>query len=610
MTTTGVRLRFAPPSGDPMKQLKPTFLASSLGALLLSTAASTAFAQAPPTNTTPQDINRTSPPPRDGERRVTTTGISTISLCPFRESSIPVTINSVTVEGSTVLPPSSIDRSYKSVRGQATTLSVVCTIRENLILEYRRLGFPLTRIELVEQRIGSDGAIKFRAVEAGLASVNVIDNAKSAPFTNIVEGYADRLKGAAVGRPLKWAEIERFALLMRDTPGVVARLEMRPGQNAVQVEPNAPAAENAPVTTPATIAPLDLFVTIEPPERFGGFISLQRNSADVFGRYAGVIGGQIRGVMPWGGDELSGVLYSTQTGRQAVASLAYEWRHASGLLLKASGAYAETSPGRSFAQLDLVGQSTSFTLSAAYPFVLRSAVQVESTLGFDYVDQDNFIFEDQSISSDQIRVGSLKTSVLWRDVEQRRSKASGWVEYRQGLDTLDATQVGDPMLSRVGADPQASLWRVRGEGEFRVRRNWAGVAVAADAQFADDPLVSFEQYQVGNLTFGRGYDPGTVTGDQGYGARIELLGGRYQPEGYDQFMIEPFAFHDWANVERFTGPPQFRERDLASYGAGVRFRYADRASLEVGVAQAVHKASVLDVKEPPPQFLMNFTVQF
>jgi hemolysin activation/secretion protein len=594
-----------------MKQLNTTLLASSLGAFLLSTAAGAAFAQQ---TTTPQDINRATPPPRDGSNRVTTTGVGTISLCPFADSQIPVTINKVVIEGSTVLSQRSIDKSYDEVRGQPRTLSVVCDIRQNLIVEYRRLGFPLTRVELVEQRIGAEGVLRFRAVEAGLTSVNVVDNAKVAPFTNIVEAYAEQLKNHSVGQPLKWANVERFALLMRDTPGVVARLELRPGATApttVQVEPNAaPAAADAPVTTPATLAPLDLFVTIEPPERYGGFISLQRNSADVFGRYAGVVGGQMRGVMPWGGDELSAVLYSTQTGRQAVGSLTYEWRHASGLTLKGMAAYAETKPGRAFAPLDLKGESTSFQLTASYPFILRSALQVEGGVGFDYVDQDNFIFEDQSISNDQIRVASSKVSVLWRDVEQRRARASGWVEYRQGLDSFDATQPGDPMLSRIDADPQAPLWRVRAEGEFRLRRNWPGVAVAADAQMADDVLVAYEQYQVGNLTFGRGYDPGTITGDEGYGGRVELLGGRYAPEGYDQVQIEPFVFHDWAHVERLSASAIEPDRDVASWGGGVRFRYADRFSFEIGGAQAVHKASVLDVKEPAPQFLMNLTVQF
>ena len=364
-----------------MKQLNSTILASSLGALLLSTA-STAFAQAPPTRpVTPQDINRASPPPRDGTGRVNTVGQGTISLCPFASSTIPVTINRVEIDGSSVLTQADIDRSYAALRGQPTTLAAVCDIRERLILDYRRHGFPLTRVELPEQRIGAEGTIRFHAVEAGLASVQVRDDAKSAPFTNVVDGFVERLREDTVGKPLKWAEVERFALLMRDTPGLVARLEMRPGSvapgAAASAESATPDPATAPVTTPANIAPLDLFVTVEPPSRYSGFISLQRNSADVFGRYAGAVGGSISGIMPWGGDELSGVLYSTQTGRQAVGQVAYEWHHGSGLELKASAAYAETKPGRTFAPLDLKGQSTSLNVSASYPFILRSAIQIQ-----------------------------------------------------------------------------------------------------------------------------------------------------------------------------------------------------------------------------------------
>ncbi len=592
-----------------MKHLSHSVLASSIGAFLLSTAASGAWAQAPvpPTRpVTPPDISQATPPARDGSNRVSTVGQGTISLCPFASSTIPVTINKVEIVGSSVLTAQSIDKTYADIRGQPTTLAAVCDIRERLIVEYRRLGFPLTRIELPEQRIGAEGTIRFHAVEAGLANVRVTDNGKVAPFTNIVEAYADRLRDSSVGQPLKWANVERFALLMRDTPGVVARLELRPGatEPAVQVTPPADGAEpvaTPPAVTPSTLSPLDLFVTVEPPERFGGFIGLQRNSADVFGRYAGVVGGQIRGVMPWGGDELSGVLYSTQTGRQAVGSLSYEWRHGSGLLLKGMAAYAETRPGRAFAPLDLKGQSTSFTLSASYPFILRSAFQMEGVAGLDYVDQDNFIFEDQTISNDKVRVASLKMNTLWRDVQNRRTKASLNIEYRQGLDFLDATQEGDPLLSRIGADPQAPVWRVRGEAEVRIRRNQPGVSVAVDAQLADDQLVSFEQYQVGNLTFVRGVDPGTVTGDRGYGGRLELLGGRYSVTGNDQFQAEPFGFFDAAHVESLAIGAITPKQDLTSYGGGLRLRYSDRVAFEVGGAKAENR---------PPQFLMNLTYQF
>lgn len=587
-----------------MKQLSTSLLVKSLGALLLTTTATSAFAQAPPANTTPQDLQRASPPPRDGSNRVSTVGQGQITVCPFSNSDIPVTINRVEISGATVLTEAQILKAYSNLRGQATTLSAVCDIRERLIVSYRKAGYPLVRVELPVQTITSEGVLKFNAIETTLNEVKIVDNAESAPFKNVVDGLADRLRTSTQGVPLKWSNVERFALLMRDTPGVVARLELRPtaGQQAAAPEAADPSAPPKP-------QPLDFFVAVEKPDRFGGFIGLQRNSADVFGRYAGVVGGQMRGVMPWGGDELSGVLYSTQTGRQAVGMASYEWRHGSGLLLKGSLAYAETLPGRQFAPLDLRGESFSATLSASYPFILRSAFQWEGTLGMDYVDQDNFVFEDQSTSNDNIRVGFLKTNVLWRDIQDRRARVTGSVEYRHGLDVFAASQKGEPTLSRTDADPEAPLWRLRADGEFRLRRNWPGVALSADAQIADKVLVSFEQYQVGNLTFGRGYDPGTITGDRGYGGRAELLGGRYAPEKYPDFQVEPYLFYDAAHVEQLSKASINPDRDVASWGGGVRFRYSSSVSLDIGAAKALDVPG-LNQKKPGPQFLMNFAYQF
>lgn len=605
-----------------MKYLSPSFLATSIGALLLSTTANSAFAQSVAPSTTPQDLQRATPPKPEANR-VTTVGQGQISLCPFSSSTIPVTINQVELSGglngAPTLSQAQIDKAFSDVRGKPTTLSVVCQIRQRLILAYRASGYPLTRVELPPQKISSDGVLRFTAVESTLQSVRIDDKVKSKPFTNIVEGYANQLRGNTEGVPLRWANVERFALLMRDTPGVVARLELRPvtstGQAsapaAVEQPVPAPTSGEVPIATPGqtSVAPLDLYVSLEKPERFSGFVGVQRNSADVFGRYAGVLGGRVRGLLPWGGDELSGVVYSTQTGRQAVGLVTYEYHHPSGLQLKGTAAYARTAPGRQFAPLDLRGKSYSVSLQASYPIILRSAFQWEGTAGFDYVNQENFVFTDQATSTDRVRVASLGTNVLWRDVQDRKAKVQASAEYRVGVDAFNASQKGDPHLARADAKPQSSLWRLRAEGEYRIHRDWPGISVAADAQIANKSLLSFEQYQVGNLTFGRGYDPGTVTGDRGYGGRVELLGGRYAPKRLPDLQVEPYAFYDGAHVEQLSPTSLNPKRDLTSYGGGVRFRYSNKVSLDVGAAQALDIPG-LNQKKPGPQFLMNLAYQF
>ena len=50
------------------------------------------------------------------------------------------------------------------------------------------------------------------------------------------------------------------------------------------------------------------------------------------------------------------------------------------------------------------------------------------------------------------------------------------------------------------------------------------------AQYSDDPLFAFEEFSGGNYTAGRGYDPGIITGDSGFGFQSEVRIGSVTPE--------------------------------------------------------------------------------
>ena len=77
-------------------------------------------------------------------------------------------------------------------------------------------------------------------------------------------------------------------------------------------------------------------------------------------------------------------------------------------------------------------------------------------------------------------------------------------------------------------DPTATVLRAEGQGELALGRSLAFV-IAPRAQYAFDPLMSFEEFTAGNYTVGRGYDPATLSGDSGVGIAAELRGPRLQP---------------------------------------------------------------------------------
>ena len=48
------------------------------------------------------------------------------------------------------------------------------------------------------------------------------------------------------------------------------------------------------------------------------------------------------------------------------------------------------------------------------------------------------------------------------------------------------------------------------------------LALAPRAQYSPDVLLSYEQISAGNYTVGRGYDPGTLTGDSVFGVSTDM----------------------------------------------------------------------------------------
>ena len=88
---------------------------------------------------------------------------------------------------------------------------------------------------------------------------------------------------------------------------------------------------------------------------------------------------------------------------------------------------------------------------------------------------------------------------------------------------------GDIPPSRIEGQSDATVLRYTGYGEFRPMPKLT-FALGARAQYAWKPLLSFEEFSAGNYTVGRGYDPGALLGDRGFGTQAEIrFGSRIPP---------------------------------------------------------------------------------
>ena len=129
-------------------------------------------------------------------------------------------------------------------------------------------------------------------------------------------------------------------------------------------------------------------------------------------------------------------------------------------------------------------------------------------------------------------------------------------------------------------------------------------ALSPRAQYAFDPLLSFEEFTAGNYTVGRGYDPATLLGDSGVGVSAELRGPHLSPIKQSNLLVQPYVFADaaWVWNKNFGGDPEH----LLSVGGGVRADLSDRLHIDAVVAVPTEKAGLLN-RRGDTRFLLTLT---
>lgn len=501
------------------------------------------------------------------------------------------------VEGidSAILAPSWSDRV-----GQELPISAVCDIRDRAATILRGQGY-LAAVRVPAQTIG-DGVVKLDILSARMARIEVRGDAGA--NEKLLQTYLSRLDDQPV---FNIVDAERYLLLARDIPGMDARLTLRPGAVAGEVV--------GEVTVARTPFSFDFNA-----QNFG--------SRDV-GRWGGIARARFAGLTGMG-DLTTVSFYSTpDLDEQKVVQVGHEFRvGGEGLRFGANYTYAWTRPD--ITGFPVKSNTQIVSLFGAYPIVLTQARRITIAGGLDIIDQD-ISLTSVPINEDRLRVLNLRADASWIDPasiagrggyspsEPRWSLATSF-EARKGVDFLGASDDCGPggaacflpgavPLTRVEGQPDAFLVRANALAEWRPAKLFT-LSAAPRAQWANDPLLAYEEFSGGNFTVGRGFDPGTVIGDSGVAVALEARYGSFVPANTKSFAFQPFVFFDaawvWNKDTAFDGlDPQ----KLYSAGGGVRVAYGDLARLDLTLAVPLNRGGFLTEK-PDPRLLVSLTTQF
>ena len=505
--------------------------------------------------------------------------------CPLAGSNLRFTLTSVTFQGAEGLNlPGLADASRPDI-GQDIDLAEVCRIRDRASEILFRRGV-LARIEVPQQTI-QNGRLQLRVIAAYVVSVQVRGDA--GPAQEQVETYVDKLRGM---RPFDIRKAQRYVLLASDLPGVRVSAALRRAAG----DPGA----------------VDLIVTVSR-KPIDALANVQNSGSNSIGPATGVARVDLNGFTRFG-ERNSLITYATLgNDDQKVIQLLSEGRlGGEGLMLRGAASYAITRPGGELAPLGLLSRSLVVNAAFNYPVLRTRRLNLNLGGGLDVVDQLTDISQNQRLSADHLRV-----LFLHADAERQWRAGGGWpgvalgadLDVRRGLTGLGASAAEGAAVSRIGGRADGLVVRGDAHADLDLLQKLAA-RLSVSGQYADRPLLAYEQFAVGDLTIGRGYDPAALTGDQGVGGSFELRAGPFSgptrwtlPAGVNASV---FTFYDVAAVSsREAGGVN---RTVHSAGGGVSLELTPRIHFDFTYAHPFDKPLEFSPSVPSPRVLLSLTV--
>jgi hemolysin activation/secretion protein len=499
--------------------------------------------------------------------------------CPLRDSNLSFVLKSVEFTGNDGVQARRLARAYQGMIGQTIKVGEVCEIRDRATSLLFSAGI-LARVEIPSQRI-SDGRLRLEVIEARIVAVHF--HGDPGPAEAKVEAYLEHLRALV---PFDLNIAQRYLLLAREVPGVRVYAAIRPsaeGHGAV-----------------------DLEVTVRRKE-VDAIANVQNYGSQSLGPWGGLVRGDFGGLTRFG-DSSSLVLYSTSDfDEQKVVQLLEEFRPGDqGIVVNGSASYSTTHPGDALRAFDLKGDALDLIVSASYPIFKRQERNLGVSGGLEYVDERTDLGSGGVLVDDRLRVlfGRIHTDAngVWQG---HAWDVGADLELRKGLDFLGASETGQQALSHPGANPQAFIQRLGGHATFRAGP-LVELYVAGTTQNADSPVLSFEQLSIGNLTYGRGYDPSSVAGDKGAAGSVELRIGPFSPT--PGLTLGFYTFLDVAYAKDID--PVGAASTVRSTGAGLRLSYQDRYNVDVSYAKPLNPISSNLSLPPPERALVSLSARY
>lgn len=502
---------------------------------------------------------------------------------PDGAENITFTLQEINIEGVTAYPVAQLQQIWADKIGTSIALTDIYAIARQITRQYRSDGYIVTQAIVPQQTI-DNGIVTIQVVEGYISGVSV-DGEEGSALSNHISRVAGQLMGVS---PLTASALERWLLLVNDIPGLNARSVIGPSETVVG---------GADLTIIPSIDPYTFNVNFD---NYGSRF-LGPTQVSLAGQMNNLLGG---------GETLQAQFVTDPDDEERLYGFArlglplgYQ-----GTVLSFDYSYSNTEPGFRLAQFDVEGESKTFGVDVRHPFIRTRTQNLYSTLRFDYRDLSSENNVDTFETRDQIAALRLGLDYSVFDNILRPAVNEVSFEISQGLDAFGASNKGDANMTRASGDPQFTKLETS-LSRLQTLTPTLNLLTGIKGQWANNPLLSSEEFGVGGRSYGRGYDASELVGDDGFAATVEL---QWKP-GYESGLMEDyelFTFYDFGKIwNQETDVNSLENRSLASTGLGLRADFSDVLSGEFIVAIPLTK-DVDAYDDDSPKFLFSLSAQF
>lgn len=513
-----------------------------------------------------------------------------IAQAPPGAEKIRFTLDNLELEGVTAYNEAELREVYGASLGQNISLADLYEIAARLTTKYRNDGYILTQIVVPPQTI-EKGTARLQVVEGRIDRITVEGPAAEQSALPLIRSYTRTIPSGTTVRPLNNKDLERALLLINDLPGLSARSIISP---------------SATVTGAA-----DLTILVER-KSYDATVGIDNYGSRYLGRWQGNASASANSFFGLN-ERISGqVVYAPHRALNDRELAYFAGTYAQpigpyGTSVALNYSYTNTEPGLNLRDFDVFGQSQYWAATVAHPIIRSRNMNLSSRVTFDArnAKNKNNIPDPRKDEIRALRVGGRFDAL---DNIFSGGVSTVDVQVARGVSWLGASSKGDAQLTRERGDPEFTKFEAEAQRLQRLAPGW-NILLGITGQLSDSPQLASEEFGVGGISYGRGYDPSEIVGDSGYAGKVEL---QWNPEWSLPNLVnapQVFTFWDGGKAYNRDSTTGSDVESLTSAGLGFRADIGPALQTEFFVAKPLTR-DVQTEGDTDPRFYVSVSRKF